>query len=518
MRTKYLFLLFITSFLSFGISILHNGIYWDDFTIIGVNPHGFKTNFIECGRPALGYLHELLTSLPNTILSYKIITYVCHLLTSVIFFFGMRQLNILSPSQLFISTALINILPVNQTRDSIVLVQYSITQLLFFLSLYGFIYYSKKEKLTILVRLILLIMAALSFTIEANAALWAILFPLVVYLINGKNFGKSTLNNFDLLVLPFIYISIQMIFLKPYGGCPGNNAISIANVFLIPKGFLQGIASIFFQTPLWPYRRLHNLDDLICLLPGLLCLGLFIINKNFWLSNTKTIDKVKFSSKFLLSAVLIFVAGVAPYVMAGKPPKYYDWFGRSQSHLIIGATLLGLYLYERLPDSRKIRLFFVLAISFIYINSSFIMRLVYFREHIKQQELIELFKENSTIKSNQLFFIEDQTLHYRATKRQARFYEYAALLKSAFGDEKRVAYEDDTHRPDIVFSRKTLYPEIYSISELPLQNDYQATHKIIVTERRFLYLSEVMGMLFESESDRKKQVRGNWLKIEISNP
>ncbi len=66
----------------------------------------------------------------------------------------------------------------------------------------------------------------------------------------------------------------------------------------------------------------------------------------------------------------------------------------------------------------------------------------YWVDWYKALSLVNQFKSSQVIRDHTSFLIRDDAPQFNAKKRWLRFYEYAALMSVAFGDEKRFGHDE----------------------------------------------------------------------------
>lgn len=515
MPINYTIFILLSASLSFGLSIFHPGIYWDDFTFIDKPFSMYMQNWLECGRPQLGWLHYTLSS---NILLYKFLIFSIHIATSFILFFFLKAFNFFKQSQLLFLVLLFNILPINQTRDSVVMVQYQLCVFLLFLSCFFFTksLTGQRKKTYALLSFFL---AIPSFTIEASASLYFVLVPITIA---AHLYSKSELNansliqglkkNILFLVLPVAYILLQLIFLKPYGGCAGNNALSLGNIALIPRGLLSAIYSSLFKSGVWPILQIRSL---LLFIPGLIAAAFAFKLKKLWNLNESKNDNFSNSIYFFLIGVVILLAGILPYIMVGKQPSFHDWAGRYQAHAGLGLALIVLFVYQKLNLNKNLGKALILLTIFTYVTGNFAMRLMFYREYVRDREIVRQLKTLKGFGEDKIYKYESELHYARSLKRELRFYELTSLAAESLGKETTMVYESKSELDSLHNVLVEDYKHIYSLRDFNYNTGDKATKvlKAVKTDNYNL-LNALSNLIFPNSPQNIKQ-RQAWFKLEI---
>ena len=77
-------LVFILYLASYGLNLVNDGIYWDDWTLYGKSKGIILDTFSQSGLPWIGYFHAWMLSLPKPILAYRLLVFLLYLFSAVL--------------------------------------------------------------------------------------------------------------------------------------------------------------------------------------------------------------------------------------------------------------------------------------------------------------------------------------------------------------------------------------------------------------------------------------------------
>ena len=481
------------TFLCFGLSLFNGGVYWDDWTILGRNPSVLVNYFRDCGRPQLGYLHAFLTQLPFPVFMYRLITFLCHMV-SALFFVGVSQkiFEIKKEGAVFLGL-IFAVLPIYQAREGVVMVQYSICLLLLLVGLRFYLDKDLSDKKRFFYALIPFL---ISFTIEVSALVVLSIAAIEFYKNHfEKKSSRSQSLNISMGLLPVIYVGLMYLIFSPQGVCSGNNQLLLKQIFYLPKGILKATSSLL--SGLVTTNMVFGRDSAV--LYGLLFIGIFY--GTWYLCyqvRPPRQDELKKLLRPFIIAFIIFVASSIPFIMVGKPVNNWDWNSRFQAfNLVSGPTVLfiGMLAVFRPWISRTVFVLFLTSCCLANIGS----RLIYLRDNVKQRFLVEQFAEAEEAKSSQVFVIFDKTPSYNANNRSYRSYDYSALFSKAFGDERRVGVERvNVHELEgIGKTVRSPYRDILLIKDIAPEDKLEINYCIYINPgERDLKLTDVFMIYF----------------------
>jgi hypothetical protein len=420
-KKNFILIILLYSITHGGIFFSINSYFWDDLTIVGVNENIIIKIFKENGTflNIIGYLHVFLLKIGPWI--YKLLTFFLFLFTGLFLNKILIKHEVFDDDFRLYFILLFLILPFFLVRTSLVILPYVICNFLFF---FAWASYEKNSYISI-------IMFFFSFIINSYLVLFIIPFLDLYYrknltLLSFRSFLSFLFSHIVLVILPFIFFILKLVYFKPYGSFLNyNETYSLYNLIITP--LRMGID--FFST-FYPI-----------ILVGLI---LFFLNWAFGMQIFK-FRLIKYKFYFFVSILIIFVS-CFPYWILGHVPTFSDWSSRHQLLLPFGISLFILVLINNLTIDKAKIIVFIISIS-IFINLKTYVE--FYLDWDKQNQLIQLFKNNVTVKNNNLFLIQDNTPN--AINRKYRYYEWSCLFSDAFHEQKRFGINDNDNMLKIVY-------------------------------------------------------------------
>lgn len=514
---KFLVWLLLVNFLSFGISLLHSGYYWDDWTLVGNNTRTIYDFFISTGRPPLAYLHSLGFALSSSVLFYKVLIFFVHIGTAYLMKFFLDCLGI-APEDSALAALFFAVLPYNQTRESLVISQYMLS---LFLLMTGVVLIQKNRG-SLVLRVAAYPILWLSFTIEANLLLLPALLAVVICVKEHLSLNSSRKQIFqgfvkflDYLLLPFAYLLFRRFFFRAYGINSGLNDLAIDNITLLPISFLKALVAGAVRIP---YYALVRGGLFFLLVVALIYFGLRWPKFFYSSSTTKTQDKK--TTSFHANLFLILSGGFAclvtliPFLMVGKLPHPWDWSSRTLCFLSPGLALIFLGVYRNFNSLKFMKSWVYLTIS-ILISVNLMIRLDYYRDYLKQVTLIKEFKGNQSLGNTKWLNVDDRTADINTLKREYRFYEWSGLLKMAFGDQTRVGllHDNEAEFAGIQLIQKSPFTKMYNIGDIDMNAEQKTL--LIDFDSRHVSLFETLEILASNLLHKQMTIPSGWIKIKV---
>lgn len=433
--------------ISHALSLLHPGIYWDDWVLIGIKPELVRDDFFRNGRPFFGLLHEILLHLPFTVFSYKLLIFAGYFVAAILFYHFLIKTKKIDPTEARILTCLFAILPYNAARHSIVILQYVICVNLFLTAC--LIWIEKKPNLPL--RIILFFCLVLSMYIEA----FVFLLVFLIILFHFIKIKKLTDCPEAFLSL-FVFLFLRYIVHPPQDIYQTLNNIQLHNLLLSPLYILKSVKVNFISVILESFRKTLTFSAVFSLISSAYFLFIFyflVLKKQTQQMNLKKI------SQLAALGFVFFCIAVFPFIVVGKAPTNNDWQTRSQFLLPVGVSFM-IYYGTKLIFKTHMQNWIFLIVIFTSVHLNLIYGLEFFFDYIKQESLITNFKSEPKLKDNKTFLVKDYTEFLNARDRTYRFYEYTGLFKTAFQNESRLAYRDSEPPPkqaDIEFGYMKIF-------------------------------------------------------------
>lgn len=412
--------------IAFAFIPLNGGIFWDDWTLVGVNRQAIISDFIDYGIPQQGYFLTFFAPVSQAAVVGHVLIFLLFLGATLILYDILKTVPAISLDRWYIA-ALFAVWPVNFARISLATLPYAACLFLFFLA---WLIIARRPGKN-LWRVLALGTFFISFSLNSLLVWYAIILSYVL----ARDFKRlrtitATLRaNIDFIILPIAYWWLQKNLFSPQGSYTGYNIITWANLVEIPKQTLMAFSTAFVE----PIVRslAHPLGITIAAL--ILMVALY--------KQKKAVVVPSLSLKVLGVSIIIFTLGAFPYLAAGHAPTFFEWTSRHQLLAPLGASLLlyaiinGICVFLQWPWAQKPLLLAAIA-SFIVFNSSIYMSFT--RDWLKQDSLIEHLRTNPAVHENRTFVIDDHTSEYDAIGRTYRFYEYNGIFRQTFHDQIRL--------------------------------------------------------------------------------
>lgn len=434
---KELLIIIILFTLARGLMLFNNGVYWDDWTVFNVGDKAVVNTFIERGTPLKGFIHILFNNYP---IAYRSISFVSLLASSLLLFFILTTISQIDAADRLIIVLLFSLFPSNFAIISTNIAPHLFCLFLFALGSFFLLKYILEGKwISCFVSLILFF---ISFQYEAFLVFYSVPFLLIVY--HEKIYTKLPNNLVRLkkyvffILAPFIYWIIRQTFLQPYGVHAYLNKIRIHYLLLSPLKAVWSMYNNLILPVVSPFdNELNGTRFFLVLLPIVICL--YNVIKYRIRQDDKTARTM-----FVLGLFSYFMA-VLSYIAIGRSGSNYGagWLSRDQIIVPFSAAFIFLYgakiTFNELKINRKIMALCLSLLIVISIVSNIVNCLNFQRSWFARLSLINAFKKSDIVRYHSTFLIDDQTEYLKVLKEPFRFYEFAGMMKYAFGDETRLA-------------------------------------------------------------------------------
>lgn len=514
---KVFSILFVMYFIvNIPILINFNGIYWDDWTLIGQSLETLNRTFFNAigySGYMISYLHYFMIN-ELGVYSYRLFTFILLFLSGWFVFKILSTVSIFSLKDRFFITILFLIAPLYSAKIALIDFPYTLYSFLFFLGF--FILSSYIYRLNIFIRMIILLIFFLSFLVNSLLVFYAIVLIYMFYrLYDTKlSFIKNSIlflkTKLDFLFLPIVFFIVKSIWFVSRGAHGSEyNKISIFNM-INPIGYLKTISYSFFE----PIFILVG-DKYFGLLIGLIIFLLVIFRKK--LIFTKNYDEnEKYNLGLFLLGLLIFALGTMPYVAVGKIPTSEDWLSRFQLLLPLGFSIVlfyGLKFIVRKEIFTNMIIVIICAFGFFHIKE----QTIYNMDWYYQQSIIENFKNNEDLRQHTTFIIENTVKDKFAKSRDFRFYEINGMSKKIFGDDKRLFVnnkkEIELYKEYKNYDEYSFKSWFYEDPKVLLIRDNNNFQKLVIKEKLQYFMKLKYFELFNEE--KFKELVKELVEIEV---
>lgn len=409
--------------------LLNNGVFWDDWTLYNMEYNDLMQQFYGNGFPWIGKIHYFLISNFNSPLIYNAITVVSQIITFSFIYKTLVKLEVKNYKWISCFALLI---PFFAIKNAMICLPYTVLLMLFFIALYALVIYLYNPK-KYHYRIVALVGFYLSFYVNSLLVFYLLPLCILYYLKNNKYFNYKILVDFikkyiDFIVLPILFFIVKMIFTEKKGVYKevGYNEINLNGLLSLPKNLLTSIDESFFGL----FRALFKLD--LFYRYNLLA---FIVIAGILYAVKIKFTKISNPKAFLLLGGVLFVIGILPYSLVGKPPSFMGYNTRHQLLLPIGSSILFMSLINFLVKKQLVKHVYVVVIS-LFVLVSFKMNLKFVNSWLKQESLAVHIKENkSFLENHKTIYFEDRFLELNESDRGYTFYALNGITKKALNTQ-----------------------------------------------------------------------------------
>lgn len=470
---KAILLIAFFYFLAFGITLFNDGLFFDDWLFYNIDHANFMPFMVQYGNPWLGWYHNFAFLFDNILLS-RFMIFCCYLFAAFCLYGALKTIKEISSKEKLLITLFFALFPVNFVRVLFCLVHYATSYFLFFLGFFLLSRYFIKRNIFLRISALLCLFLSF-FSLQSLLVFYVVIILFIIYMEHAcikttTCLLSLSIKYIDFIVAPVVFWSLRNIFFKPYGLYEAYNVVNPVNLFksiyYIPVTFITS-----FITPLdQAFQFLYSNPAMIIIFT--LLISRLVHKKYFSMPEKAGVNDV-----WLLGfGVLAFAFGAYGYLAVNKIPASCDaWSGRYQMLIPLGASFIIVYLVRIFFNNGKARIlaYSLLIVLFVYAN--FTGYLKYQQDWFKELSLIENFRESEILKNNASFTFNDKTVSLNARNRIYGWSEYAALMKHAFGDERR--FGAGYLREDFFKDIETIIPQgQYNIREYKMQKpQYEVT-------------------------------------------
>ncbi len=391
---------------------IHDGVFWDDWYIYRADAGDLYERARQMGTilsPAWTAIHIFLLKFDPWI--YKALTFILMFLSALLLNQIIKRNSNINESIRLTIVILFLVLPYNQVRPLMATSQYTICYFLFFLAWYLI----DKQKI------ISVVLFSISF--YTNSLLMFFLIPVVeLYFLENRrvylrSIVKFSIKYFYLLLLPFLYFTIKIVFFKPFEMYENYN-----NSYDIVRGI---------KAPILQFANIFDVN---------INLGLFavIFIISCWLFRGIKLQKIELSVSLLgmAAGVIIFILGAFPYWILGRVPTFNEFSSRHQLLMPLGTAVFWSYCLASFnSNSRRVGLSVLVSLSLAIGMVSYLNLYIDWK---KQKQILTFLKKDPISKNSDLVLFEDNSMSMNFNKRELKPYEWNGLLSSAFSDQKRL--------------------------------------------------------------------------------
>jgi hypothetical protein len=422
---------------AFGPVVLINQPLWDDWVLRAYSDAGTLWElYRQVGARELFWLVKPFASTaPSICAATELLLYA---LLGPLIYTIIRRTTLWSPSDAFWAALLTVLVPLNQARFVLSTLPYAFSSFFFALSIVLLL--RDLEKSSIIGRVSIAVCLLVAFTTNSFLVL-AWLMPLVVAVDASRSEASTTnsdkarralraiLRRGELLLLPVVYWLAKRVFEPTYGLYANYNK------------FETGLASALKQTVVLLVSQFRDARTLLpsssdvpeLSVAAAIVIAIFLLAALSWklplgATNEPPRGAARTTDAFAMAIGLaLAVCSLLPYVMVGKPPRFYGlWETRHQTTLMLFS---GFVIYSALRLSLPRRALpaasAALAAFFLVLNISVTHRLLL--DALEQSEISSLLEAQPPAPGTMMLVMEEDR-NYRALGRFFAFYELSYVL------------------------------------------------------------------------------------------
>lgn len=446
--------------LAHGLMLINNGIFWDDWIVCTNNSQFIMDMFTASGVAQVGYFHNLLQALPYTHFIYRLIVFSCFLLSTLFLNLILKEEMIKDDTARFFVVAFFALFPVNHARIAIINAPYAVCYLAFVTA--SVILFRNQRSL--IQRVTSLVLYAMSFSTNSLLVLHYLVVGCAIVLRRRKLSEVRSIRTLilpyaDYLLLPLAYWLIKCLFLQPKGAYLGYNQLTFQGLVHAVKWTPVAIYSSFIEPALYSFESFS-----FTILLGSVLLATCLQKAD------EVVSALRPKAMFILGVVFVCAANFPYFAVYKIPQLFNDWENRHQLLVPFGASLVlyfgGCLIFDAARVTRSLQVFLFALITLIFVKTNIEFQIDYERDALKQQALMEGFRQSRVMAENSIFFFDDQALEMNVNRRAFRSYEFAGMLKTVLpGTKYSGIYSGDC-------SGAALYPEKTSISAKNSESRY----------------------------------------------
>jgi hypothetical protein len=429
--------------LSWGALVVNRGLYWDDWTLVGLSPEALVRGFGELGMPWAGAFYAALFALPLPGLVGHILAFGAYLLAALILHAVLLRIPGLSRMDALVAALTFAVLPVNYARIAVIDLPYGLSLLAFLAATWLLLRFLEEGGLGR--RLAALALFVASFFTASLLLLYVV--PIAVGAWIAWRSAKAplpslVLRHADFLVLPVAYWLLKSALFTPGGVYEGYNALTLKGLVQVPRALL----AIPNQVLVEPLYRAAMVAGLAGVAVGVV-VAVWLVRRAQAADDGNLVHAPALA--LAIAGVVVLGLGVFAYLAVGRVPTIWDWSSRHQLLVPLGAGLLAAAAVRGVKGAGRIGPVFGVAVGLLLgvsVVADARTLVAYQADWYKQAALIEAARAIPAIRAARHIRVIDTATDFNTLRRTYRFYEYNALFSEALGDTRRLA-SDGVNEP-----------------------------------------------------------------------
>lgn len=468
---KDLIYISVVMFFLHGFIMVLTGTFHDDWLSLFQDAATKDMEGFESGRPYYSLIIKIIWNLPGY--SYRILIYFTYWL-SYLFTYGMfYSINELRRQDALMITIITMAAPINDARVLLANFPYALGMLFFFVAAFVLVRYMDKLD-NLLVRLGTLCLFFLSFTLNSNLVLYAVV---LLYLVMRKRW--RIYKYVDFFLIPFIFYFLNIKLFPVYGAYKDYNVVTWDRV----KWALTNLPEIFSNTIISVVRLLAGSHAITWIALGITIAVLlsrylyrkgglngFLDTKENAVSRDGITQSMSHCSVLIcLFGILLLVAGVFPYAVIRQNPviQMVGIAGRDSINIGLGIALICYGGVNRRLRTGFI-VFFVVA-AFLHLNSYYLSyQTEWYRQLAFQRKIVNI----ADIQNGGNFIVNCTP---KSMVNDRRFYTWSGNTAVATG--KRNVFMLNGQKDASILKKAAVMNMV--LSHYPMYKDYRFDHSTV---------------------------------------
>ena len=427
---------------AWGALLVNRGLYWDDWTLWGVDPAAVISGYTEIGLPWGGYVYAAIFATPLPGLVSHVLVFGAYLLATLLLHAILGRIPGLTRMDALVAALTFAVLPVNFARIAVIDLMYGFSLLAFIAATWFLVRYLEDGGLVR--RLAALALFLASFYTASLLVLYVV--PIVVGALVVRRSGRMSVGalvgrHLDFIALPVAYWLVKGAFLAPSGVYEGYNQLTAAGIARVPGA----LPAIPWQVIAEPLVRALSVAGVVGVAAGIV-VAVWLVRRR-GLPEPAGGDapgvRVAPAIALALAGVVVLGLGVFSYLAVGRVPTIWDWSSRHQLLVPIGVGLLAAALARGVPWVGAIGRASGVAVVGLLLGISTVADartlVTYQADWFKQVAIVEAARELPALRTARHIRVVDDATALNTLRRSYRFYELNALLEMALGDTRRLA-------------------------------------------------------------------------------
>lgn len=442
---NYIIIIVIVGLVTHGLLLLNDGVYWDGWLLYWrlVKGDSLSSWFVEAGRPIEFCFHRFMGCFPGFVLGYKLVAFLSIIFIAILIYKICVKSRQVSRDESLLISVIVLTYPVFHIGVDMTIIPYLFFYVLFCLA--AFLAF-KSEETTGVIHYVWRVLSLIIFFVSFSLYSLLVFFFgfILVLILSARRYHGFSLRQIVVLFLPkhLDYIILPFLFW-------------ILNQWLFPLSKFYAQYSDKRFNLVWPSLQncfIGFLQYVVCdqwveALGKLLALPLFmllILLLAYLVYNAFRMEKFRcFSSEnrawyFIIFGVVMFVAGVFPYVVVGAFPKMYSWdtrhailLGLPVAFIITGIAKLIFSTKDGVISKFGFMFLSFIIIAFILTNNH--NYIAWQARWVKDRSVMTNLSKMTIANNIATFWINDN-----ASFGQRGFWEWSSMFKQAWNNESHL--------------------------------------------------------------------------------